>query len=602
MKISLIRTDKKSQEHLSTKTFEAFIDYVKESPLAEDIRQMRFWASQTDDARLFDVRQKQLPRVQPSVELTRDANGHFAMKVFNGVLLLAIDHLAQDEVARLKRQAQVLPTTLAAITGASGRSVLVLVRATRSDGSLPTTEGEARQFCLVAYPLVVAAYEAVLGRKLGQQVVSLNASMLMTLDGAPFFNPKATAFRIDDLAAPTVGVAQAEAATTAGGDAKVSEQTQQLIQFLTDTYRLRYNTVMGYAEYEPKQGLSAGWMPVDERVLNTMSTNARLAGLNVWDKDVKRIVNSTIVRPFDPVKDYLMDVYGTWDGRDHIARLAATVPTDNPLWPQWLRTWLLAMVCQWLGRNRRYGNALVPLLISTQGYNKSTFCRQLIPAELSWGYTDNLQLQDKKTVLQQMGQMLLINLDEFNQISPQLQQGFLKNLVQLPSVKVKRPYGKHVEEFPRLASFIATTNVTDVLADPTGSRRFLGVELKGPINVATPPNHRQLYAQALHLLYHDERYWFNEAETRQIIAYNRRFQQQSPSVQLFYEHFEVAQGSSGADGEWLTAAAIYACLREKTGSLIKASALNGFGRELSSLPGIQRKHSNTGTLYLVKKK
>lgn len=34
-----------------------------------------------------------------------------------------------------------------------------------------------------------------------------------------------------------------------------------------------------------------------------------------------------------------------------------------------------------------------------------------------------------------MSQQLLINLDEFNQISPRVQQGFLKNVIQLPSIK-----------------------------------------------------------------------------------------------------------------------------------------------------------------------
>ena len=56
-------------------------------------------------------------------------------------------------------------------------------------------------------------------------------------------------------------------------------------------------------------------------------------------------------------------------------------------------------------------------------------------------------------------QSLVINLDEFNQISPQVQQEFLKNIIQLPSVKMKPPYGSHVQEFPRMASFIATSNM-----------------------------------------------------------------------------------------------------------------------------------------------
>lgn len=47
-------------------------------------------------------------------------------------------------------------------------------------------------------------------------------------------------------------------------------------------------------------------------------------------------------------------------------------------------------------------------------------------------------LSEKRQVLQAMSQFLLINLDEFNQISPQVQQGFLKNLLQLPTVKSSR--------------------------------------------------------------------------------------------------------------------------------------------------------------------
>ena len=47
-----------------------------------------------------------------------------------------------------------------------------------------------------------------------------------------------------------------------------------------------------------------------------------------------------------------------------------------------------------------------------------------------------------------MAQFMVINLDEFNQISPQVQQGFLKNLIQLPTLKYKPPYGSHVMEFP----------------------------------------------------------------------------------------------------------------------------------------------------------
>ena len=377
----------------------------------------------------------------------------------------------------------------------------------------------------------------------------------------------------------------------------VGRETQQLIQYLQSRYVFRYNTVMGYTEYRPNNTWMQDWQPVDERTINGFTTDARLAGMDVWDKDVSRFVKSDKIRTFDPIEDYLWRVHTLWDGQDHIGRLAATVPTACEHWPRWFRTWLLAMVAQWKGRSRRYGNSVAPLLISSQGFNKSTFCRSLLPEELQWGYTDNLSLDEKRPVLQAMSQMLLINLDEFNQISPRTQEGFLKNVIQLARVKAKRPYGKHIEDFPRLASFIATTNMADVLADPSGSRRFIGVELTGPIDVSTLPNHEQLYAQAQVLLDRGEPYWFDDHETQLIMRHNRQFQLKSPAEQYFFELFTPAQTLD--EGQWMTAAAIFQRMKKSAGSALKQTNIIAFGRMLANLDGLQRRRSVNGTEYLV---
>lgn len=317
----------------------------------------------------------------------------------------------------------------------------------------------------------------------------------------------------------------------------------------------------------------------------------------MWDKDVSRYVKSNMIRNYNPVEEYLFDVSDKWDGRDYIKALADTVPTNNPHWPLWFRTWFLGMVVQWLGRNPRYGNATAPLLISKQGYNKSTFCRSLLPPELQWGYNDNLVLSEKKSVLQAMSQFLLINLDEFNQISPKVQEGFLKNLIQLASVKVKRPYGKHVEDFPRLASFIATANMTDLLADPTGNRRFIGIELTGPIDVKRRINYPQLYAQAMTLLDHGEPYWFDEQQTRLVMESNRQFQLRSPEESFFHECFTVTTNED--EGQWMTAAAILHHVRQYAGSVVRGDNIRAFGRFLSNLTDMVTRHTRYGTEYLV---
>ncbi|MBQ9356310.1 MAG: DUF3874 domain-containing protein [Prevotella sp.] len=385
-----------------------------------------------------------------------------------------------------------------------------------------------------------------------------------------------------------------------GDEGSVSRETHQYISYLQERYVFRYNTVMGYTEYRPNSTWFHEWQPVSDRVINGFTTDARLAGMDVWDKDVKRFVMSDKIRQFNPIDDYLFKLHSKWDGRDHIGRLAQTVPTDNANWPRWFRTWLLAMVAQWKGLNRRYGNSVAPLLISSQGYNKSTFCRSLLPEELQWGYTDNLSLDEKRPVLQAMSQMLLINLDEFNQISARTQEGFLKNIIQLARVKAKRPYGKHIEDFPRLASFIATTNMADVLADPSGNRRFIGVELTGPIDVSTRPNHEQIYAQAQALIEQGEPYWFDERETQLIMHHNRKYQLRSPAEQFFHEYFAIADDE--ATGEWLTAAAISERLRKTVGSSLRRPNIIAFGRMLANLEGIQRRRSVKGMEYLVRER
>ena len=64
----------------------------------------------------------------------------------------------------------------------------------------------------------------------------------------------------------------------------------------------------------------------------------------------------------------------------------------------------------------------------------------------------------------------------------------------------------------RYASFIATSNHKDLLTDPSGSRRFICIEVKGVIDTSRPIDYDQLYAQAMHELAHGERYWFNDAD------------------------------------------------------------------------------------------
>ena len=651
MKLTFVLRNKKNALKISTKTIESFMERIKTDTKDGAVARRRKQLSYGDFISGYD-RQYPTHLVYPSAVFEKDDNGNLRMKTFNGVVALTIDGLDDQEVDAVKRAAQILHYTLAAFVGPSEHEVIILVKIDKAESAcspisggysaitspystiLPEyseivrkktkllrkkskivseiselTEEEADVLCQEGHRLAATLYQSIMPKPIKTEPVSVKSCFHMPLDATPYYNPKAVALPVSKkpVTAQPLGVVRASSDDLGDESSdkeaqEVSRKTKQLMDFLNTHYKFRYNTIMGYTEYKDSSRQYMDWTPVDDRILKGMTMNVRLNGIDARDNDVRRYVQSNMICLHDPINDYLWEVYDKWDGKDHIRKLARTVPTKNPHWEDWFYTWFLGMVRQWQVSNlAKYGNQIVPLLISSQGWNKTTFCEQLLPPELSFGYTGNLQIDDKKQVLQQMAQMLLINLDEFNQISPHTQQGFLKNIITLSSVKIKRPYGRHVEDFPRRASFIATTNQADVLADPSGSRRFLSVELTGPIDVSTPPNYEQLYAQAMQALHQHEPYYFGPDETQQIIEWNKRFSTKTAAEQFFSDYFELATDET--EGEWTTSSAIFEYLKQKVGiSLLKPANVSYFGRLLSNHPALQKRETKYGSEYLVKQK
>ena len=372
--------------------------------------------------------------------------------------------------------------------------------------------------------------------------------------------------------------------------------TRRLLNYLERKYEMRFNTALGCTETR-KAGSNEPFVPVDERMRNTIAIKARLDGIDAWDKDIRRYTESDFVKAFNPVDIFLKGLRGRWDGKNHIEALADCVPNDNARWAEWFHTWFLAMVAQWMGLDVSHGNSVAPLLISRQGYRKSTFCKRLLPEALQWGYNDNLIISEKQNTLRAMTQSLLINIDEFNTLSAKTQDGFLKNVMQLANIKIRQPYRQQQVTLPRIASFIATANVADVFSDPSGCRRFITVTLTGPIRLPEHIDYEQLYAQAVAELDNGRRYWFDEADTQDIMENNVQYQQRTPAEALFLDSFSIPKDLT--KGAYMTAASIFSLLRQRYGSQLNLTSLSHFGRVLANIPNLHSKHSSHGTEYLV---
>ena len=127
------------------------------------------------------------------------------------------------------------------------------------------------------------------------------------------------------------------------------------------------------------------------------------------------------------------------------------------------------------------------------------------------------------------------------------------------------------------------------------------IYVTGDIDTHQTPNYPQLFAQAKAELDDDARYWFDAAETEELMRHNLRFQQRSDFLEFFFEYF--APGTDEASGEWMTAAALLAEIKKRAGAALKVPpTVNKFARELRGLPDIQVRRSHSSDIYLVSRK
>lgn len=371
----------------------------------------------------------------------------------------------------------------------------------------------------------------------------------------------------------------------------------RLEEFLKRRYEIRFNQMTDDLEYRERNSIRFSFTTLDKRAKNSIAIQALKEGIQAWDRDIDRFLHSDYVPVYNPVEEYLFEL-GEWDGRDRIRELADRVACNHPHWRDLFYRWFLSMVAHWLGRDKQHGNATTPVLIGAQGYRKSTFCRILLPPELRFGYTDSLDFSSKRDAERYLGRFLLVNLDEFDQISVN-QQAFLKHLLQKPSASIRKPHSSSIQEVRRYASFIATSNHKDLLSDLSGNRRFICVEVTAPIDTNVTVNYDQLYAQAFHAVMHGERYWLDDTDEALLKESNEEFRQVSPLEHLLMSRFSVTSPEDG-DGEWLMTIDIFNALQQGIREKLPMGRLNHLGRLLKKWD-VPNKRTGKGSLYYLKK-
>lgn len=607
---------------------------------------------------------------------------------YRGVVVLTLPVAGAVSWQQLRKNVALLPQTLLAFRGSSGRTLKVVCRATLPDSSLPESADDGRLFRQHALALAARFYEGQTGIR--ALIGDGGRRCRMSHDPEAYFNEYATAFVLEQPTEPLAMSLRRKTAATPllpndclpGYDerkmqmvrfqfcyAEVMAQNYQEIdlmveelarhtmkngleaefclrrlvrmsqyrdyevllrqtfrnvygmcyqrpqllerkedavpyftlhmellkQFMKARYLLRRNLITDGVEYIARGEMVADWQPLDRHALATITMEALSEGIEAWDKDVKRYVDSTWVADYDPIVDFLNQL-PRWDGRDHITALAQCVPTNNEHWPHDFAVWLRAMVAQWLGRNGQYGNAMVPLLIGAQGDGKSTFCRLLLPEALRDYYTDRIDFANRNSAEQMLTRFCLINIDEYDSLSAR-QNAFLKHILQKSDIKMRKLYDSQVQCRQRYATFIGTTNDPTPLTDTTGSRRFLCIRTTGVIDTRSPIDYAQLYAQVVHELRDGLPTHFTKAEEKRIQQQNAAFQQFDSLQEVFSELFHLPQ--KGEAVMHLSAIQLLGRMRQHSPAVrIDDSAVKRLSRMLLS-NGFSFKHTKKQNEFTV---
>ena len=310
--------------------------------------------------------------------------------------------------------------------------------------------------------------------------------------------------------------------------------------FFERRYEIRYNEVKQVEEFRARDGQGYPWRPLTSRDLKRIAFEEMMEGGPSWTMDIQTYVESSLVKPYNPITEFLYAAEKYYDAEhDYIGDLARRVPTDYGDFGHYFHRWFLAMVAQWLGKNREFGNAVVPMLIGRQGTHKTTFCKKLLPESLREYYMDDIKMDNAEQVERVLGRMMLVNIDEYNAKTDR-EQAKIKRLLTEKDVQVRKMRSDQYTMTSRLTSFIATTNDPQPLPGGDGSRRYLCVELTGVIDTETPIDYRRLYAQAMHELNEGLPYHFSPQEEAEIQEHNRNYQLQTSAEEVLLSYFAPA--------------------------------------------------------------
>ncbi len=230
--------------------------------------------------------------------------------------------------------------------------------------------------------------------------------------------------------------------------------------------RVRYNMMSHTQELEP-----------GELFIRQIASDAGMS-----QDAVMNVVNLMDGERYHPMEEWLEQLE-PWDGNDHFRDLAAAWPCDMPRTyvEMILRKWFIQVVqgvCGWRGEERQLPHVLV--LVGPQHHGKTYWIKNLCPFTDEGGTLHLGQsTSGTRDSIRAATQAAIIELGELETTFRKSEVGELKNFLSRSSDTYRAAYARQEVKHRRTTSYAASVNLTQILRDATGSRRYWPLQVTG---------------------------------------------------------------------------------------------------------------------------
>jgi predicted P-loop ATPase len=229
---------------------------------------------------------------------------------------------------------------------------------------------------------------------------------------------------------------------------------------------------------------------------------AHVFGIKVTHSDAAQVFRVLGKKnSYHPAKVWLESLYEKYDDSE-ISRLDSIASTymqtegNRPIYDTYMKKFLVNAVKRVFEPGCECPS--VPILKGRQGCGKSAFVRELFSKQ--W-FDDNLGTDiDSPDEIIKMHMAWGIEISELDRITSKKEKGALKLFITRTTDRIRLPYGRTTEIYPRSSVMIATSNTQDLFEDDE-HRRWWPILLTGEVDWRAVGRDRELIWAAAVALY-----------------------------------------------------------------------------------------------------